>query len=156
MEPRVIVLFVFVAVTLLTALAVLAAAVGWFPDADPKLVSWGIPAVLGEIVATMVMFFKGQWSGQVTVNLVFDGVDSFDIDFETSACTYSVIDSSGKEVSNGNIAPILGHGGWQIVLPINVNPDNSISLSLNTQAGEKWLIRPFLPLVHTHSAVKKG
>jgi hypothetical protein len=141
---------------MLSALAVLAAAVGWLPNADPTLISWGIPTVLGEIIATMVMFFKSQWSGQITVNLVFDGVDSFDIDFETSSCTYSVIDSRGKEVSTGTIAPILGHGGWQIVLPINVNPDNSISLSLVTQAGERWLIRPFLPMVHTQSAVKQG
>jgi len=156
MEPRILVLIAFVVITILTALAVLASAVGWFPDADPKLVAWGIPTVLGEIVATMIMFFKGQWSSQVTINLGFGDIDSFDIDFDNPKCTYTVIDSSGREVNTGNIAPILGHGGWQIKLPINVNPDNSISLSLVTQAGEKWQIRPFLPLVHTQLAVKQG
>ncbi len=156
MEPRILVLIAFVVITVLTALAVLAAAVGWFPAADPKLIAWGIPTVLGEIAATMIMFFKGQWSSQVTINLIFENIDSFDIDFDNPGCTYTVIDSSGREVSRGNIVPILGHGGWQIKLPINVNPDNSISLSLATQSGEKWQIRPFLPLVHTQNAVKQG
>lgn len=158
MEPRIIVLIAFVVITILTALAVLASAIGWFPDASPKLVTWGIPGVLGEIVLTMIMFFKGQWSNKklVTINLSFDGIDSFDIDFDISKCTYTVIESSGHEVNTGNIAPILGHGGWQIKLPTNVDPDNSVSLSLVTVAGEKWKIRPFLPLVHTQNVIKQS
>lgn len=156
MEPRVIVLFAFIAVTLLTALAVLGAALGFFPMASEQLISWGIPAVLGEIAVTVVMFFQTQWSSQVVVNLNFDGVDPFDIDFDNPKCSYTVIDSSGREVNSGCVVPVLGHGGWQIKLPVSVNADNSISLTLVSHKGEKWQIRPFLPLVHTQNAVKYG
>jgi hypothetical protein len=57
MEPRILVLIAFVVITVLTALAVLAAAVGWFPAADPKLIAWGIPTVLGEIAAKKKSFY---------------------------------------------------------------------------------------------------
>lgn len=156
MEPRVIVLIAFISITVLTALAVLAASVGWLPDANEQLVTWGLPTIVGEIVATMIMFFKGQWDNQVVVNLGFGNTDSFSLDFDAANCTYSVFDSSGTQISSGNIAPVMGHGGWQITLPVNVNQDHSISLSLVTQAGEKWAIRPFLPFVHTQNAVKQG
>jgi hypothetical protein len=129
-EPRVIVLFAFVFITLLTAIAVLAAAIGWLPNANAQLVSWGLPTVIGEIILTVVMYFKSQWSNQITINLAFEGSDAFNVDFATTSCTYTVIDSSGKEVKTGNIVPILGHGGWQIQLPVAASSENSISLSL--------------------------
>jgi hypothetical protein len=156
MEPRMIVLIAFVSITVLTALAVLGAAVGWLPQADPKLISWGIPTVLGEIVATMVMFFKAQWGSRIVVNLTFDGLDPADIDLDTPNCSYTIVDSSGRELSHGSVAPNFGHGGWQIKLPVTVSPDQSVSLTLKTQTGERWQVRPFLPLVHTQAAAKIG
>ena len=58
MNPRVASLYSFLAITVLTALAVLAAAVGWLPSAQPDLVKWGLPVVLAEIVATVVAYVR--------------------------------------------------------------------------------------------------
>ena len=90
MEAKNIVLYALVVVTILTALAVLIAALGWVSNPDPKLVSWGIPTVLGEIVAAVLIFFKGEWGSQVSVNLAFDDTDYLDLEFVSSDCHYKV------------------------------------------------------------------
>lgn len=156
MEPRVIVLLVFMAITMLTALAVLAAALGLFPNANSQLISWGIPTVLGEIIVTVIIFFRSQWSSQIVINLTFEEIDPFAIDFDSAKCSYTVIDSSGRIINEGCIAPIMGHGGWQIKLPVSVSAQHCIALTLVSQNGDKWQIRPFLPLVHTQNAVRYG
>jgi hypothetical protein len=152
MEPRVIVLLAFVFITVLTALAVLGAAIGLFPSASESLITWGIPVVLGEIVVSVVLFFRTQWVQRIKVNLDFDGAepDSFD----PLACTYAIMDSTGKEIEKDAIAPILGHGGWQVQLPKDVRPEHSVSLSLKTQNGEEWAIRPFRPDVQTQKPIR--
>jgi hypothetical protein len=150
MNPRTVALFAFIVITVLTALAVLGAAVGWLPQADPKLVSWGIPAVLGEIVATVVIYLKSPTS-VIKVNLAFEGFDSDEIDLKNSG-TFSVLDVSGKEVTRGNLVPILGPGGYQVTLPPALDPASSIQLSFTEQAGRVWTVRPFLPYVQTQAA----
>ena len=68
MNTRTITLLAFLAITVLTAVAVLAAAVGWLPNAKPQLVSWGIPAVLGEIVVTVILYVKSPPAQTIKVN----------------------------------------------------------------------------------------
>ena len=152
MNPRTIALLTFLAITLLTALAVLAAAVGWLPRADPKLISWGIPAVLGEIVATVVVYLKSP-AHTIRVNLEFKGATPTGIDL-SDAGKYSVLDNSGKERTNGRVVPILGPGGYQVTLPAALEPTDSIVLSFTERGGHEWGVRPFLPYVHTQFAVR--
>jgi len=152
MNPRTTALLAFLAITVLTALAVLAAAVGWLPSADPKLVSWGIPAVLGEIVATVVVYLKTP-AHIIRVNLEFQGATPTGIDLD-GAGTYRVLDNSGKERTYGKVVPILGPGGYQVTLPAALEPTDSISLSFSERGGDAWGVRPFLPYVHTQSAVR--
>ena len=132
MQPRILVLIAFVIITVLSALAVLAAAVGWLPNADEKLVSWGIPAVLGEIVATMVMFFKGQWESQMIKNITFDEVDPADIDLDGPNCRYTIVDSSGRELNSGNVAPSFGH-------------DIATVSGYHEMPANRWVLRFALP-----------
>ncbi len=152
MNPRAIALLAFLAITVLTAIAVLAAAVGWLPNADPKLVSWGIPAVLGEIVATIVVYVKSP-THTIRVNLEFHGATPTGVDL-TDSGTYSVLDNSGKQRTSGKVVPILGPGGYQVTLPAALEPTDSIVLSFTEREGQAWGVRPFLPYVHTQSAVR--
>jgi hypothetical protein len=152
MEPRFIVLLAFVSITVLTALAVLGAAIGFFPDASESLITWGIPVVLGEIVVSVVLYFRTQWVQRIKINLDFE--DAEPDSFDPSACTYAILDSAGKEIENDTIAPILGYGGWQVQLPKDVRPEHSVSLSLKARNGEEWTIRPFRPDVLTQKPIR--
>lgn len=149
-NPRTIALFVFLGVTVLTALAVLAAAVGWLPNANARLVSWGIPAVLGEIVATIVVYVKSP-AQMIRVNLMFPTQP----DLGPNA-SYLVLDSAGKERKKGTVVPILGPGGYQVTVPAAVEPTDSIALSFSEQSGDVWDVRPFLPYVQTQPAVRSS
>ncbi|MBI4471176.1 MAG: hypothetical protein HY646_00815 [Acidobacteria bacterium] len=152
MEPRTWVLAVFLLITLLSALAVLAAAVGWLPGAAPELIKWGIPAVLGEIVATVLVFFKGQWAQSLRINIVFQGTEASDLILDGKNCRYTVFDLAGDTVREGKLGPTLGHGGWQIELPFAVQSQHSVSLTLRSHDNRNWHVRPFLPLVQTQVA----
>lgn len=153
MEPRVVVLLAFVLTTVLTALAVLGAAIGLFPAASDKLVTWGIPAVLGEIVASIVLFFRTQWTPQaIKINLDFEGADP--INFDGPNCTYTILDQRGKEVERDSVGLNLGPGGWQVQLPEQIRPDHSVSVTLTAENAEVWAIRPFRPDVHTQKPIR--
>jgi len=153
MGQRIIVLSAFVLITVLTALAVLGAAIGLFPGANEKLITWGIPTVLGEIVASVVLFFKTQWIPQeIKINLEFDGNDP--INFNGPKCTYAILDHRGKEVGNDSVGLNHGPGGWQVQLAQPTLPDHSVSVSLTTENGEIWAIRPFRPDVHTQKPIR--
>jgi hypothetical protein len=65
LEPRVVVLYVFVFITLLTAIAVIGAAIGLFPGAVPKLVSWGLPILGGEIIMTVALILRQEWGQRI-------------------------------------------------------------------------------------------
>lgn len=152
MNPRSIALLTFLGITALTAIAVLAAAVGWLPKADPKLISWGIPAVLGEIVATVFVYVKTP-AHTIRVNLEFHGATPTGVDLNESG-TYSVLDNSGRERKSGKVVPILGPGGYQVTLPEFLEPTDAIVLAFTEREGQVWGVRPFLPYVHTQAAVR--
>ena len=154
MEARTIVLVAFVFVTVLTAVAVLAAAVGWLPGHAPQLITWGFPAVLGEIIGTVVIFFKGQWAQSININIRFEGHEESDVEIEGSGCTYAVYSSGGQEVRRGTAGHSFGPGGWQVRLPGSVQADQSISLTLRSVNGDTWTVRPFLPLVQSQTAIR--
>jgi hypothetical protein len=154
MNQRTIALLAFLAITVLTALAVLAAAVGWLPHAEPKLVSWGIPSVLGEIVATVVIYLKSPIE-VIRVNLAFEGAPATGVDLSHSG-TYRVLDNSGKELKAGTLVPILGPGGYQVTLPPALDPASCISLSFTERQGAQWSVRPFLPYVQTQAAARSS
>jgi hypothetical protein len=153
MGQRTIVLVAFVVITVLTALAVLGAALGLFPGANEKLITWGIPAVLGEIVASIVLFFKAQMvPHEIKINLDFDGQEP--VNFDGPNCEYFVFDHRGKEVERDSVGLNHGPGGWQVQLGQPVLPDHSVSVSLTTDNGDKWAIRPFRPDVHTQKPIR--
>lgn len=153
MNPRTTALMAFLGVTVLTALAVLAAAVGWLPGADPKLVSWGIPTVLGEIVATVVIYLKTP-THSVRVNLMFPEAPLMEVDLGHSG-TYLVYDKSGKEKKSGSVVPVLGPGGYQVTLPLVLDPMDSVTLAFTEREGGQWGVRPFLPYVQSQSVVRE-
>ncbi len=152
MEPRVIVLIAFVSITVITAMAVLGAAIGLFPKASDRLITWGIPVVLGEIVLSVVLFFRTQWIQRIKINLDFGNADPED--FDRTQCTYTILDPTGREVASDNIGPSHGPGGWQIQLPENVRSDYSVSIFLMTHNGEEWVVRPFRPDIQTQKPVR--
>jgi hypothetical protein len=152
MNPRTIALLVFLGITVLTAVAVLAAAVGWLPDADERLVSWGIPAVLGEIVATVIIYLKTP-THTIRVNLQFDGLAPAGVDLIDDG-SFAVLDNSGKQRMKGTVLPILGPGGYQVTLPAAVEPTDTIMLTFRERNGGEWGVRPFLPFVQTREAVR--
>ena len=154
MNPRAIALLAFLGITVLTAVAVLAAAVGWLPSADPKLVSWGIPTVLGEIVATVVIYLKSPVE-TIRVNLEFQGIPAASVDLSHSG-SFTVLDNSGKQLKTGTLVPILGPGGYQVTLPSALDPSSSIALSFTEREGAQWSVRPFLPYVQTQGAVRSS
>ena len=154
MSPRVWVLVAFLLITVLTALAVLGAALGFFPEANERLVTWGMPVVLGEIVATVVIFFRTQWTTQIKINLTFEDAEPNDIRLDSSNCRYEIREGEGRIVRSGNLTPNFGVGGWQIELPPDLRPDQVVYLQLQALTGETWEVRPFLPFVHTRSADK--
>jgi hypothetical protein len=145
---------VFLLITLLTAIAVLAAAVGWLPHAAPQLVTWGIPGLLAEIVATVVVFFKGQWAQNLRVNIAFDGADASEVILDVANCCYEVHDTAGELVQSGKVGPSLGPGGWQIELPEILQENHFVILSLRSDDGRAWEVRPFLPFVHKQTAYR--
>lgn len=153
MNPRHLALLAFLAITVATAIAVLIAAIGWLPHADPKLVAWGIPAVLGEIVATVILYVKAPPSHTIRINLAFEAEEAAGIDLDTSA-TYMVLDNSGREKIRGTVVPILGPGGYQVTLPSAVDAEDSVSLSFQEREGAVWDVRPFLPYVQTQPAIR--
>jgi hypothetical protein len=154
MEPRILVLFSFVIITFLTALAVLAAAIGLLPQASDKLVSWGIPAVLGEIVLTVIMYFRAGLKQQIRINVSFDGQEPADVNLDDATCTYKIKDLDGKQIKKGSLGATFGHGGWQVQLPTYVSTDQSVALSFQFKSGDIWEVRTFKPLLLTQKAVK--
>ena len=154
MEPRILVLFSFVFVTVLTALAVLAAAVGWLPQASDKLVSWGIPAVIGQIVGTVIMYFRAELKQKIRINVAFDGQEPADVNLDDAICLYKIKDVDGKAIKEGSLGPTFGQGGWQVQLPTYVSSDQSVALSFQTKAGDVWVVRTFKPLLLTQKAIK--
>ena len=67
-------LLALVLTAVLTALADLGAAIGLLPAANEKLITRRIPEVLSEIVASIVLFFRTQWTPQaIKINLDFGG-----------------------------------------------------------------------------------
>lgn len=154
MNPRTIALLAFLAITVLTAVAVIAAAVGWLPDADPKLISWGIPTVLGEIIATVVVYVKSP-TQTIRVNLEFQAALPTGVDLLDSG-SYSILDNSGKQRKSGTVVPILGPGGYQVTLPAALDPTDSIALSFTERGGDAWEVRPFLPHVQSQAAVRSS
>jgi hypothetical protein len=163
MAPRVWVLTVFLLLMLLTGVAVLGAAVGWLRHAAPQLVTWGLPSFLGEILASVIVVFKLQWTQKETVsrpranklrvNIAFDGFDTADVVLDGANCSYEVYDET-EVVQKGKVAPSLGPGGWQIVLPANLPESHSVKLLLRSQDGRSWQVRPFLAFVHKQTAYR--
>jgi hypothetical protein len=150
MNPRTIALLAFVGITVLTAVAVLGAAVGWLPNADPRLVSWGIPAVLGEIAATVVIYLRTP-AHTIRVNLKAPP----EVELVNSG-TYTIFDNSGKQRKSGTVMPIFGPGGYQITLPEALGPTESVTLSFQEREGDTWEVRPFLPYVQTQDVVRSS
>lgn len=155
MEIKHIVLYAFLGITTLTAVAVLVAALKLFGVNAPELVTWGMPAVLGGVASSVFVVFRGEWGSKVDVNMAFNDADFLDLDFEPSKCRYKVHDWSGKEIDEGNVHPILGQGGWAVKIPVVVTSDQSLSLELVSSNGDQWVVRPFLPLVHTKQAIQQ-
>lgn len=155
MDSRKIIIISLCAITGLTAIAVLAAALNLGGiEAHDDFVPWGLSVVLAEIVGATIFVLKAEWSSRIDVNLANSAEDMFDVDFTSNGCQFVVMDVTGKHIKTGNAHPICGHGGWSVRIPVNVAPDHSLSLTLETEAGEKWKVQPFRPLVQTQNVVK--
>jgi hypothetical protein len=155
MHLRTTALLVFVVITLLTALAVLGAAVGWLPDADDRLLKWGIPAVLGEIVGTTVLYVRAPMTRALLVNLDFSRATKKAVNLAGTG-TYIIRDSSGKTKRKGTVVPIHVDGGWKVQLPGSMAANDSVTLTFTTLEGDRWEVWPFLPYVLTKEAILVG
>ena len=152
MDVKNVALLGFLFVTMVTAFAVIASAVGVLPNVDPQFVKWGIPTVLGGIVGTVVLFLRVQLTHAFRFFIEFEGANVGDVILDVSKCTYTLNDASGALVKNGNIGPTtLGHQ-WQVEFPISIQPDQSLTLTLPTEAGDTWTVRAFKPSMQTRPA----
>ena len=153
MEPRVVALLSFVCITVLTALAVLGAALGFFPNANEQLVTWGLPAVLGEIVVTVVLYLRSSDGHRIKINVAFEGIDPNEVELTADNCRYEIRDLTGRQIRHGSVAPDFGPGGWQIELPVDVMTDQTVSLTFELSDGQTWNVRPFRPYIHTKTGI---
>ena len=151
MKERIILLTAFLAVTVLTAVVVLFANIGFFGEAvrTSDFSKWGIGAVLAEVVGATIAVFKFSFIPiQIKVNLDFpDSVP--DVNLDLDKCEYEIREG-GNVSSSGKLAIAEGEaGGWQCTLPPTVTSNQIVKLNLVEMNGKKWETNPFYPYVKT-------
>lgn len=156
LETRVVVLLSFVSITVITSLAVIAAAIGWLPGARDDFIRWGMTVVLTEIVGTVILFIRQDWGNRLKLNIDFkNNLDPTDISIVS--CEYKITDRlNPTKTKKGRLEPIRASysGYWQVDLPSITNTSYSISLTFKDRNGDNWEIESFIPNVITKKAVK--
>jgi len=147
MRERMIFLIAFLGITILTAVIVLFANIGFFGEdvRTSDFSKWGIGAVLAEVVGATVIAFKGSFAPTVVkVNLEFENEPSSGVDIDVDKCTFTIRES-GNIVSTGKLDLVFGFGGWQCTLPSTVTSNQSVQLDFIERNGHTWWVKPFVP-----------
>jgi hypothetical protein len=159
-------LVVFLGITALTAIVILAAVIGLFgePVRNSDFSKWGIGAVLAEITIATVAVFKTTFKDSdmiLTANIKFEGEKKI-IQLDVDNCEY-IIREDGRKIGGDKLQ--LQEGGsvndensgivWQCRLPSLVKPNQAIELILKDTNGREWKVIPFSPFSCTRLARMK-
>ena len=157
LERRVI-LFAFLFIILLTAVAGILVILGFFPKADPQFGRWIYGVLLVEILGAVVSFFKFRPSAEsMLVNIIFpQGVAPQSVELDDMNCTYEIKDREGDVKSQGQIVPIRGVGGYYCRLNSNIAPSDYVKLNLLEKNGAHWEISYFSPYVTNQEAMRRS
>ena len=152
------ILFTFLFIILLTAVAGILVILGLFPKADPQFGRWIYGVLLVEILGAVVSFFKFRPSAEsLLVNILFpQGVEPQSVDLDDGHCTYEIKDKHGDIKSQGQIVPIRGPGGYYCRLNLNIDPNDYVKLNLLEINGTQWEISYFSPYVTNQKAKRHG
>lgn len=147
------VLFVFLFIIVITAIAGVLALLGLFPKADPQFGRWIMGVLLVEILAAVIGFLKYRPEAMF-VNILFPpSIKPQKVDLDQNKCTYEIRDKDGN-VKSYKVVPIVGPGGVQCRLSSNVNPSDYVRLNLIEKNGKEWEVPYFCPYVTNQVAVK--
>jgi hypothetical protein len=148
---RSVVLTVFLALFAFTVVCVIGANVGWFGQAaiTSALATWGLAAVIGELVAGTVYMAKSYYpQNRMKISLDFMPLDSGAVDLDADNCKFEIRED-GNFVSSGKVAVAFTKGGWECALPANLTPDQVVTLKLCERQGKKWEVKSFYPYYQT-------
>jgi len=166
MDIRKSFLAVFLGITALTAILVLAASIGSFGESvrNSEFSKWGISVVLAEIVIATVAAFKTTFRGSemiLTANIRFEG-EQKNIPLDVDNCEY-IIREDGRKIGGDKLQLLEGRSignessgiVWQCRLPSLMKSNQAIELILKETNGRQWNVVPFSPFPCTRLARMK-
>jgi hypothetical protein len=141
----------FLGITVATAVVVLLANIGVFGEGDTvkNFASWGLAAVLAEIVGATVIAYKTIMTTKSHLpKVIIDfPISPSDVRLDSEKCTYK-ISIRGEEAITGKAGIAFDKGGWEINIPQDVSSENdTIELRLVEKSGKVWTTIPFYPYV---------
>jgi len=151
----------FMAITLITALVVLLANIGFFGETirESEFAKWGVGVVLAGIISAVVAVFKFEFlkeksEKKMIVNVKFP---TEDVDLNVDKCILEIRDKKGNKKSrkNPNLTFSSQSGYWSFQLA-EVDDTDSVSLELVDDKEKIWKVRPFVPYSKEIEAKEKG
>jgi hypothetical protein len=118
--------------------------------ATPDVPLWAPIGVLAFMFAAVILvawnnplalYHPSDWPRRpVLVNLLFpeDGLD-----LDIARCEIEIRDKLGQKKANRVPNLALGHGGWALHAPDDVEPTDTVRLELVETHGRRWRIPPF-------------
>lgn len=146
-------LFVFVMITALTAVIVLLANIGFFPNVSSDFAKWGNRSILVEIVAVTIAAFKWEFFSTKNMLIVFDFKSPRIPEAKLIECSYQITDVKGEHVDGGKKIKITRGskpGTWMcfIPLPSNIKYENLTTMTLKDDKGNEYPVTDYI-LQHT-------
>lgn len=104
------------------------------------------------ILKPLALYHPSEWATAdkkslgLTVALTFpDGIEPFEVDFDTEKCLIDVRNMLNQERYKGSPNITFGEGGWALRLPDMIQPGDNVRLSLFDTQGRRWRVNPFNP-----------
>lgn len=155
--------YVLLAIVLFTSIAAVAANLGLFGlDPNSNFAKVTLTSVLVEIVAAFVYLAKQTYNNEpTTITAAIKFPNSVDeshlsnVRWDHANCIYEVMDAQANVTSRGQIALVLGNGGWECKIQNLDDIDNSVELRLVEEDGVVWEVPRFYPLTRTVNAIER-
>lgn len=152
--------YTLLSIVFLTSVAAIAANLGLFGlDPNSSFAKVSLTAVLVEIVGAFVYLARQSYTSQLTaISAVIrfpDDIDHnrlADMRWDYTKCTYEIMDGKARVKSSGNMAVVLGDGGWECRVPTPDELDDSVELRMVEDNGTVWEVPGFYPLTRTLTA----
>ncbi len=157
-KEKMLFLFAFVAITVLTAVIVLLANIGFFGSEvrQSDFAKWGIGAVLGEIVIATITAFKWEVVSPINMPIILDIKKTsslYGVNLEHAECSYEINDTNGERVAGGEKIKITKDrqsGYWKFFVPLPSNMKNEYvtTITLKDDKGKPYEMNDYI-LLHT-------